>query len=98
MKYEIKTHRIEILTMIRYEEKCQSQVKVTNLFYKRYHQFRELGHVRPVKRTLHFVDDDVKMFLSIKEIQCQVHLILHVKISWGPLLKDNNSLLSLFPH
>lgn len=84
MKYLTETHRIEILMMIGYGDNCRSQVEVANLFNHRYPelpnisqstvskihaQFRELGHVKPLKRKPHFVEDDVKVdiLLSVEE-------------------------------
>lgn len=58
-----QSHQFEILMMIRYGENCRNQVEMTNLFSsvsKVHAQFRELRDVRPVKRTPHFVEDDVK--------------------------------------
>ncbi|KAK9718439.1 hypothetical protein QE152_g23196 [Popillia japonica] len=72
---------IFLMLCMGYGDKCRSQVEVTNLFNQKYPQlpnisqgtvpkihaqFRELGHVKPLKRKPHFVDDDVKVNILLR--------------------------------
>ncbi|CAH0556591.1 unnamed protein product [Brassicogethes aeneus] len=76
MRHLTETLRIEILMMIGYGDMCRSQQQVTNLFNGKYPylpplfqatvskihaQFREYGHVKPLRRTPHFIDENVKV-------------------------------------
>lgn len=84
MRYLTETHRIEVLMMIGYGDMCRSQEKVCDIFNQKYpdlpnisqgtvskihSQFRDLGHVKPLKRKPHFVEDDVKVdiLLSVQD-------------------------------
>lgn len=76
MRHLTETLRIEILMMIGYGDMCRSQQQVANLFNGKYPdlpplsqatvskihaQFREYGHVKPLRRTPHFIDENVKV-------------------------------------